>query len=80
MLDLLGVGVPSGPGGTSGQNHAERERPYLAASSRKDRAYKAGRPKSRGAGRESEGFVLPVKARSKTLEERDPALVTPAGM
>ena len=32
----------------------------------KDRAYKAGRLKSRGAGRKSEGSVLPVKARSKT--------------
>ena len=32
----------------------------------KDRAYKAGRLKVRGAGRESEGFVLPMKARSKT--------------
>jgi hypothetical protein len=38
MLDLLGVGVPSGPGGTSGQNNVERERPYLAAKSGKDRA------------------------------------------
>jgi len=62
MLDLSGV---SG-GGTLGQSKAEQERPYLAAKSGKDRAYKAGRLKSRGAGRESEGFVLPAKARSKT--------------
>ncbi len=34
MLDLPGV---SG-GGTSGQSHAEQERPYLAATSGKDRA------------------------------------------
>jgi hypothetical protein len=61
-LDLSGV---SG-GGTLGQSNAEQERPYLAASSGKDRAYKAGRLKSRGAGRESEGPVLPVKACSKT--------------
>ena len=62
MLDLSGV---SG-GGTLGKSKAEQERPYLAAKSGKDRAYKAGRLKSRGAGRESEGSVLPVKACSKT--------------
>ena len=62
MLDLSGV---SG-GGTLGQSNAEQERPYLAAKSGKDRAYKAGWLKSSGAGRESEGFVLPRKARSKT--------------
>jgi hypothetical protein len=66
MLDLSGVGVPSGPGGTLGQNKAEQERPYLAAMSRKDRAYKAGWLKSRGAGRGSEGSVLTRKACSKT--------------
>jgi len=53
-------------GGTFPKNSAEQERPYLAAKSGKDRAYKAGRLKSRGAGRESEGPVLPVKACSKT--------------
>ncbi len=41
MLDLPGV---SG-GGTLGQSNAEQERPYLAAKSGKDRAYKAGRLK-----------------------------------
>lgn len=45
---------------------AEQERPYLAAPSGKDRVYKAGRLKSRGAGRESEGLVVPKKACSKT--------------
>jgi hypothetical protein len=55
MLDLPGV---SG-GGTLGQNKAEQERPYPAAKSGKDRAYKAGRLKSHGAGRESEGLVVP---------------------
>jgi hypothetical protein len=45
---------------------AEQERPYLAAGSGKDRAYKAGWLKSRGAGRESEGFIVPEKACSKT--------------
>jgi hypothetical protein len=62
MLDLSGV---SG-GGTMGQNKAEQERPYLAAESGKDRGYKAGRLKARGAGRESEGSVVPMKACSKT--------------
>ena len=45
---------------------AEQERPYPAAESGKDRAYKAGRLKARGAGRESEGFVVPMKARKIT--------------
>ena len=62
MLDLSGV---SG-GGTLGKNKAEQERPYLAAKSGKGRGYKAGRLKSHGAGRESEGSVVPEKARSKT--------------
>jgi hypothetical protein len=62
MLDLSGV---SG-GGTLGQSKAEQERPYLAAKSGKDRASKAGWLKSRGARRESEGSVVPVKACSKT--------------
>ena len=61
-LDLSGV---SG-GGTLGKSKAEQERPYLAAKSGKDRGYKAGRLKSHGAGRESEGFIVPEKACSKT--------------
>jgi hypothetical protein len=47
MLDLSGVAG----GGTLGQNNTEQERPYLVAKSGTDRAYKAGRLKSRG-GRE----------------------------
>ena len=62
ILDLSGV---SG-GGTLGKSNAEQERSYLAAKSGKDRAYKAGGLKSRGAGRKSEGSVVPRKARSKT--------------
>ncbi len=62
MLDLPGVAG----GGTLGKNDAEQERPYLAAESGKDRAYKAGRQKAHGAGRESEGSIVPVKACSKT--------------
>jgi hypothetical protein len=74
MLDLSGV---SG-GGTLGQNNAEQERSYLAAqavtTSGKDRAYKAGRLKSRGAGRKSERFVVPGKA-CKTTRWREGALL-----
>jgi len=58
MLDLSGV---SG-GGTLVKSIAEQERPSPAAKSGKDRAYKVGRLKVRGAGRESEGFVVPRKA------------------
>ena len=70
MLDF--PGVPGG--GTLGKNKAEQERPYLAAKSGKDRAYKAGRLKSSGAGRESEGLVVPAKAR-KTTRWREGALL-----
>jgi len=62
MLDLSGVLG----GGTLGKSNAEQERSYLAAKSGKDRAYKAGRLKSRGAGRKSEGSIVPMKACSKT--------------
>jgi hypothetical protein len=62
MLDFPGV---SG-GGTLVKSIVEQERPYPAAKSGKDRAYKAGRRKAQGAGRESEGFVVPVKACSIT--------------
>ena len=62
LLDLSGVVG----GGTFPEKGAEQERPYLAAWSGKDRGYKAGRLKSHGAGRESEGSVVPVKARKIT--------------
>src|ERR1051325_1984760 len=62
VLDLAGV---SG-GGTQGQSNVEQERPYLAAESGKDRAYKARRLKSHGARRESERPVVPTKARKIT--------------
>ena len=78
MLDLCGVGS----GGTVGKNSAEQERPYLAApavtTSGKGRAYKAGRLKSHGAGRESEReserSVVPRKA-CKTTRWREGALL-----
>jgi len=66
ILELPGV---SG-GGTLGQNSAEQERPYLAASSGKDRTYKAGWLKAHGAGRESEGSTVPRKA-CKTTRWRE---------
>ena len=62
MLALLGVAG----GGTQGQSNAEQERPYLAAESGKDRAYKAGRRKTRGARRASERPEVPMKARKIT--------------
>ena len=70
LLDLSGVWG----GGTFPEKNVEQERPYLAAQSGKDRAYKAGWPKSRGARRESEGFVVPVKA-CKTTRWREGALL-----
>ena len=70
MLDLLGV---SG-GGTSGKNNAEQERPFLAAPSGKDRAYKAGWLKMHGARRESERLILPTKA-CKITRWREGALL-----
>ena len=62
MLDLPGVEG----GGTFRKRNAEQERPYLAAQSGEDGWYKAGWPKSSGAGRESEGLVVPAKARKTT--------------
>ena len=62
MLDLSGVAG----GGTFPKSMAEQERPSPAAKTGKDRAYKAGRRKAQGAGRESEGFVVPKKACNTT--------------
>jgi hypothetical protein len=62
MMDLFGVVG----GGTFAKKIAEQERPSPAASSGKDRAYKAGRRKVNGAGRESEGPVVPMKACNTT--------------
>jgi hypothetical protein len=70
MLDLSGVAG----GGTFPKKIAEQERPSPAASSGKDRAYKAGRLKVSGAGRESEGFVVPMKA-CKTTRWREGTLL-----
>ena len=70
LLDLSGVEG----GGTFPEKNAEQERPYLAAQSGKDRAYKAGRRKAHGAGRESEGFVVPRKA-CKITRRREGALL-----
>ena len=70
MLDLPGVEG----GGTLGKSSAEQERPYPAVSSGKDRAYKVGWLKTRGAGRESERSVVPRKARNIT-RQREGALL-----
>lgn len=70
MLDLPGVAG----GGTSARSSTEQERPYRTAESGKDRAYKAGRLKSRGAGRESERSEVPKKA-CKTTRRREGALL-----
>ena len=70
LLDLSGVMG----GGTFPEKSAEQERPYLAAESGEDRGYKAGRPKSRGARRESEGSVVPMKA-CKTTRWREGVLL-----
>ena len=70
LLDLSGVAG----GGTFRKKSAEQERPYLAAKSGKDRAYKAGRLKSHGARRESEGSTVPEKA-CKTTRWREGALL-----
>ena len=59
MLDLLGV--PGG--GTLGKNSTEQERPLPAAKTGKDRAYKVGRLKSHGVGRESERSVMCAEQR-----------------
>ena len=70
LLDLSGVEG----GGTFRKKSAEQERPYLAAQSGEDRWYKAGWLKSSGAGRESEGLVVPKKA-CKTTRWREGALL-----
>jgi hypothetical protein len=70
LLDLPGVAG----GGTFRKKSAEQERPYLAAESGKDRWYKAGRLKASGAGRESEGPIVPRKA-CKTTRRREGALL-----
>jgi len=70
LLDLSGVWG----GGTFPEKGAEQERPYLAAQSGEDRGYKAGWLKSRGAGRESEGSVVPMKA-CKITRWREGALL-----
>jgi hypothetical protein len=70
LLDLSGVMG----GGTFPEEIAEQERPYLAAVSGEDRWYKAGRLKSSGAGRESEGSTVPAKA-CKTTRWREGALL-----
>jgi len=70
LLDLSGVWAMA----RFERRTTEQERPYLAVGSDKDRAYKAGRRKALGAGRESEGSVVPRKA-CKTTRWREGALL-----
>ena len=70
LLDLSGVWAMA----RFERRIAEQERPYLAAQSGKDRAHKAGWRKAGGAGRESEGSIVPVKA-CNTTRWREGALL-----
>ena len=70
MLDLPGVAG----GGTVGKNNGGTGETLPGGKSGKDRAYKAGRLKTNGARRESEGFVVPEKA-CKTTRWREGALL-----
>jgi len=70
LLDLSGVWAMA----RFERRTAEQERPYLAAWSGKDRAYKAGWLKAGGAGRESERSVVPRKA-CKTTRRREGTLL-----
>jgi len=70
LLDLSGVEAMA----RFERRTAEQERPYLTAESGKDRAYKAGRQKACGVGRESEGLIVPKKAR-KTKRWREGVLL-----
>jgi hypothetical protein len=70
LLDLPGVGAMA----RFKRRMAEQERPYLAAKSGKDRAYKAGWRKACGARRESERSVVPEKA-CKITRWREGALL-----
>jgi hypothetical protein len=62
LLDLPGVAG----GGTLGKSNDGTGEALPGGQSGKDRAYKAGKRKTHGAGRESEGFVVPGKACNKT--------------
>jgi hypothetical protein len=67
MLDLSGVeGGGTFPGEERGTGETLPGSYSSVNTSGKDRAYKAGRRKTHGAGRESEGFIVPEKACSKT--------------
>jgi hypothetical protein len=65
------TGGSAGPFRGMGRWHVSKEdrgtgETLPGSQSGKDRAYKAGRLKARGAGRESEGFVVPEKACNTT--------------
>ena len=70
LLDLSGVWAMA----RFERRTAEQERPSPAAKSGKDRGYKAGWQKAHGAGRESEGPIVPEKA-CNTTRWREGALL-----
>ena len=71
LLDLSGV---EGGGTLVSGRERNRRDPTWQPSRAKDRAYKAGWQKSNGAGRESEGFIVPAKA-CKTTRWREGSLL-----
>jgi hypothetical protein len=72
MLEL--PGVPGG--GTSGKSKAEQERPYLAAKSGKDRAYKAEAESERSQEGIRGVHSTEEGVQDNALEGRGPALIT----
>lgn len=56
------------------QRRSWNRRDYLPVESDGDRAYKAGRLKVHGARRESEEFVVPVKACNRTRRREETLL------
>jgi len=71
MLDL--PGVPGG--GTLGKSNAEQERPYLAAKSGKDRAYKAEAESARSQEGIRGVHSTEEGVQDNALEGRGPALI-----
>ena len=70
-MDLSGVAG----GGTLGQSNAEQERPYLAAKSGKDRAYKAEAESARSQEGIRGVHSTEEGVQDNALEGRGPALI-----
>jgi hypothetical protein len=70
------TGAPRGSGdGTRSQFSTEQERPYPVAYVGQSRPYKRRHVKSVGAGRESEGVIVPLMVGETRTEGRAPTLV-----